>query len=359
MASQHPQPIYGNFQRYYHIRNPTSGFKDVDANAIFPALGLDSRLVSILTYLQENDQMQRVRDVLDLGCNSGKVTIQLAQMLCDAGTVTITGVDIDATLIRQARDAAAIARSLCRPSRVAGRACTKMESSTLQLRRESVYFPSVFPALFGPISAENGRLESLKPTDSADECSNLLEAAMRSPRLDFVAAEWVDCGSPVGEPSDHKDIIRLQGKDANGYDLVLALSLTKWIHIHAGDVGLARFFARMSRCLRPDGLLVLEPQDWKSYDAPKRMSKAIRDQVQALKLRPHGDFHWLLESVGLVYVKNIGVGVGTGFTRPLQVFRKPVRSNRAADTLVDDLLGNGQVQFAWVARVHIPNAFDL
>lgn len=345
MASQ--QPIYGNFQRYYHIRNPT-GSSEADSG--YPALRLDSRLEPILAYLEES--AHSVRDVLDIGCNAGRVTIQLAQML--ELSVSITGVDIDATLVKQAKDAAATARSLCRPLSSEG---TTTSSSARQLPSDSVYFPSIFPSLFGPRPEEDGRPTKRAKTSESTPVAARFAVALQPPRLNFVAAEWATYGSPInGAARDAGAMARLREKDAQGYDLVLALSLTKWVHIHSGDAGLARFFARISRCLRTDGLLILEPQDWRSYDAPKRMSKAMRDQVTALKMRPQGDFHWLLESVGLVFVQTIGVGVGTGFTRPLQVFRKPPHTT--ADVLVDTLLGTEPVQFPWVTRAHKPSSDD-
>ncbi len=56
-------------------------------------------------------------------------------------------------------------------------------------------------------------------------------------------------------------------------DVALALSITKWVHINAGDEGLRRFFAALQAALVPGGLLVLEPQPWRSY------KQALRKQV--------------------------------------------------------------------------------
>lgn len=349
MASQ--LPIYGNFQRYYHIRNPTSSTES-GTNDVHPALRLDSRLDSILAYLDQ--RVERVRDVLDIGCNSGRLTIQLSRMLQFTGPVSITGVDIDASLIKQAKDAAATARSLCRPWSQGSRSpCSETcgNNRARQLPLDSVYFPSVFPQLFGFRPEEQDE----RPTKVAKTSHSTMPAS--GTELHFVAAEWVSYGQAVNDVSrDIGEIDHLQRKDVQGYDLVLALSLTKWVHIHSGDTGIARFFARVSRCLRPNGILILEPQDWRSYDAPKRMSKAVRDQVQALQMRPQNDFHWLLTSVGLIFQQTIGMGVGTGFTRPLQVFCKPSQANTSADVLIDALLGEELVHFPWVTRAHNVNS---
>jgi 7SK snRNA methylphosphate capping enzyme len=49
------------------------------------------------------------------------------------------------------------------------------------------------------------------------------------------------------------------------YDVILALSITKWVHINWGDAGLKRFFRRAFLHLRPAGRLIVEFQAWETY----------------------------------------------------------------------------------------------
>ncbi|KAL1318702.1 hypothetical protein AAHE18_15G223900 [Arachis hypogaea] len=49
------------------------------------------------------------------------------------------------------------------------------------------------------------------------------------------------------------------------YHTVTCFSVTQWIHLNYGDRGLIKFFYKIWEVLRPGGVLILEPQAWKSY----------------------------------------------------------------------------------------------
>jgi 7SK snRNA methylphosphate capping enzyme len=56
------------------------------------------------------------------------------------------------------------------------------------------------------------------------------------------------------------------------YDVVLLLSTTKWIHLNWGDEGLKRAFRRIFCALKPGGIFILEPQEYKSYLKKKKLT---------------------------------------------------------------------------------------
>jgi len=63
------------------------------------------------------------------------------------------------------------------------------------------------------------------------------------------------------------------------YDVILALGITKWIHLNYGDAGLKRCFLRMFRQLRRGGTLILEAQKWGSYRKKKKLTVSVLKTV--------------------------------------------------------------------------------
>lgn len=61
------------------------------------------------------------------------------------------------------------------------------------------------------------------------------------------------------------------------FDVILALSLSKWIHLNWGDAGIKRFFKKVYHHLRPGGKFILEPQPFKCYARKKKLSVSVCD----------------------------------------------------------------------------------
>ncbi|KAI9782338.1 MAG: hypothetical protein M1839_005211 [Geoglossum umbratile] len=103
------------------------------------------------------------------------------------------------------------------------------------------------------------------------------------------------------------------------YDIILALSVLKWIHILSHDAGVTSFFQRCHRSLLPSGRLVLEIQPWSSYEkAVKKMGGGKGDVLGVLRVRPEG-FGDMLRQVGFSRER---VLEGEGLPRRIDVWQR-------------------------------------
>ncbi|KAL3314011.1 hypothetical protein Ciccas_007385 [Cichlidogyrus casuarinus] len=107
-------------------------------------------------------------------------------------------------------------------------------------------------------------------------------------KINFQTANWVDTCSSTDDPL---------------YDTILAFSVTKWIHLNHGDVGLMRFFRRAFNLLKPGGHLVLEPQPKTSYKRT-RFTTTQMSNYRGLKIDP-SNLEPLLLDLGFSYFDTI------------------------------------------------------
>ncbi|KAG6833039.1 hypothetical protein H0H87_012050 [Tephrocybe sp. NHM501043] len=186
--------------------------------------------------------------VLDVGCNEGFVTCEIAQSW---GAQKVVGVDIDDTLIRAAWRRRRTVWSLQEPG--AEETTPTNVTSTSSKRRRSPtpetasphpqpdYFPTSCEHEFGslPIPPSEIRGRHIFPHN-----------------VSFRTADWTSTHIP---------------EDAEGYTVVIAFSISKWIHLNSGDKGLKAFFQRVYDVLKPGGVFILEPQAWDTYAKARRM----------------------------------------------------------------------------------------
>lgn len=280
--SQTTQPVHGNYHGYY-MKRPF--FQDPRLSVIPDSYFIGAR-------------------VLDVGCNEGWVTCEIAQSKRVGKAV---GVDIDDTLVRAAwkrrryvwsmqepqqtmdgeRDAPAGPKKRKRTSEGTDPSAT-MEP---QLSRPD-YFPASCEHMFGPLPippASHGKQQETFPHN-----------------VTFRTADWVN-----------QEIL----EDSEGYNIVLALSVSKWIHLNGGDEGLTRFFRRVHSVLRLGGRFILEPQEWESYAKARRMDPRLKENAHGLKLRPE-HFESTLQDIGFGGVEHLGRTGEGGFRRPVDVYMK-------------------------------------
>eukprot|EP00062_Callorhinchus_milii_P026141 gi/632987909/ref/XP_007882819.1/ PREDICTED: LOW QUALITY PROTEIN: 7SK snRNA methylphosphate capping enzyme [Callorhinchus milii] len=254
---------YGNYSKYYGYRNP--------------GRGEDPRLCVLKPHWFSG------KDVLDLGCNSGHVTLSIAKHLKPS---RIVGLDIDGALVHTARQNIRhfLSQDLL-PPRGPGQAPRQ--------------FPLSLTKCKGPIAAPPVCLDASGP-----EFPN---------NVVFFQGNYV---------LETDELLDTQKPE---YDVILCLSLTKWVHLNWGDEGLKRMFKRIYRHLRPGGIFLLEPQPWSSYGKRRKLTETIYRNYFKISLKPEQFTSFLLSSeVGFCSYELVGTPLSTskGFQRPVYLFHK-------------------------------------
>lgn len=250
---------YGNYSKYYGYRNPD---KEQDVR---------------LKYF--DGSMFAGKDVLDLGCNIGHITLTIAK---EYEPKKIVGVDIDGNLINVARKN--IRRYLS--------------------KEKSSKFPVSMQLCYGPLFGQESN-DTKFPHNIA-----------------FRKENWV----PLEEAKEVTEM----------FDVIMCLSVTKWVHLNWGDDGIKNLFKKMYQSIRPGGKLVLECQHWKSYARRKKLTPAIYKNYAEIQILPY-EFPQYLQTIGFVDWQTIGTPFHTqkGFRRPIWIFSKP---KTTSDTTTDSIL---------------------
>ncbi|OWR50394.1 hypothetical protein KGM_213805 [Danaus plexippus plexippus] len=314
---------YGNYDRYYGYRN---------LNAM-----MDIRL----QVFEMHRHLFQNKDVLDIGCNVGHISIAVARTL---GAKSVVGIDIDSVLIGRARKnlKSFIPVPLHLPKeddkKVDGdekqtdcdkfkedkvEECTSNENidkdddskKALPVRKlkkprknrksfhkqeqGQCFFPVSMAMMFGPLAEPK-----------VEEPASGFPYNVTFKQGNYVPREEVTVGSGMESPQ---------------FDLILCLSTTKWLHLNWGDAGLKRAFRRMFADLRPGGKLVLEAQNWASYKKKKRLTPTIYENFNSIELFPNKFREYLLSpEVGFSKCCILGVPqhASKGFRRPIQLYVK-------------------------------------
>ncbi|KAJ8087384.1 hypothetical protein PM082_006214 [Marasmius tenuissimus] len=276
MTTQHI-PVHGNYHGYYSKRPSVT----------------DPRLAAL-----PKDTFTGKR-VLDVGCNEGWVTVEIAQKWRAA---KVTGVDIDESLIRAAwrRRLTVWSQQAPSPSQQQKKRKRDDEPQVDDVPDSDWnYFPASFEHTFGPLPVppSRNRGKTVFPHN-----------------ISFRAGDWVTELDAVPE-------------DKEGYDVVVAFSISKWIHLNGGDPGLTSFFQRVHDVLKPGGVFILEPQPWESYRKARRiLSSADVQRDVEVTIRPE-NFSDVLGKLGFGPPKRVDVSTGgeagEGFHRPIEMYTRP------------------------------------
>ncbi|KAL5729105.1 hypothetical protein ACHQM5_002102 [Ranunculus cassubicifolius] len=234
--------LFGNYRHYYGYRLPGKMNQD-------PRFKVFKK------------EWFQGKDCLDIGCNEGLITIEIAKRFC---CQSILGIDIDKSLIK-----------------------------TASWNLKGI-----------PEESASGHLSNASETALSDSETKDLLGRVSFQKENFVTKFQVE---------------------AEKYDTILCLSVTKWIHLNWGDDGLITLFTNIWKQLRPGGILVLEPQPWKSYQKNYQVSEIAMENYNSMSIYPQDFQEILLDKIGFRTVENISESVPgstAGFNRPILLFRK-------------------------------------
>lgn len=214
--------------------------------------------------------------------HTSKLLILTCVIAFDFHAASVTGVDIDPKLVAQAEKLLALRSSRVRPP-------TGHSQHTVD---------------YYPVSAVLTHGYRVEPKDKASRTSLSVSTTSNWPGVQFHSADWV--------ASADRDISGL-------YDVVLAFSVIKWIHLEHLDEGVRTFFRKCATCLCSGGYLVIELQTWDSYEKAVRPNHSphFTENLRQLGYRPETSFESLLAEQGLTLCAST-----TALPRRIDVYRK-------------------------------------
>lgn len=278
---------YGSYSRYYGYRTPSPS--------------ADPRLAVF------RPEWFRGKKVLDVGCSTGHVTLAVAGHWSPE---RVLGIDIDGALVRIARQnlryfLSEMPGSSGGPPGEGSEVRGQMGLAPLmglELERGQALrrFPVSFMRCRGPIAAP----PIMPHTPGLFPCN-----------VNFLKGDYVP---------DSDEAVMSQCAE---YDVILCLSLTKWVHLNYGDAGIQRLFQRIYRHLLPGGVLILEPQPWSSYSRRKRLTEVMYRNYRSIRLKPDQFSSFLTSEVGFSSYELIGTP-HNGLQRSIYRFHKGPASNR-------------------------------
>eukprot|EP01044_Picomonas_judraskeda_P003822 COSAG03_NODE_324_length_8972_cov_5.452271_8_plen_447_part_00 len=235
--------LFGNYDAYYSYRRGPVG---AEQRADDPRLQLLQR------------GWFEGRSVLDIGCNSGLITFALAE---DFAPKSILGVDIDDNLIRRAQNRLArLRQTAARAASTGAAAATADSAAEVSSERET---------------ERHTEREIERQSNSGGSLSYPHNIEFRTEN--FVARKHRRRKAPADSGID-SNTAATASKPASRttYEIILCLSVTKWIHLNWGDAGLQTLFRRVWESLPTDGtgLFIMEPQPW--YACARNVAKLPR-----------------------------------------------------------------------------------
>ncbi|GFR10490.1 7SK snRNA methylphosphate capping enzyme [Trichonephila clavata] len=252
---------FGNYHQYYGYRNQGQ---------------TDPRITCM------KQEWFSGKDVLDIGCNAGHLTLALAKCFSPK---CIIGIDIDEELIKMAKKNV---RHYVAPENI-----------------NDEDFPISFPLTYGPVA------QSMDTKGRYSESNFPFNVQFIKANFILSSDEFVNSQMPY-------------------FDTILCLSVTKWVHLNWGDIGIRRLFRRTYKLLRPGGNFILEAQLFQSYARKKKIAEELYQNYNCIELFPEMFNEFLLKEVGFETCQLIDTPAHSslGFSRPIYLFTKAARTEK-------------------------------
>lgn len=281
--------IYGNYPSYYGYR-----------------IGIQYDDIRFVLFKEYFSHLFENKRILDIGCNVGAVTLNIGRYMKPEH---IVGIDIDPTLIKKARHQLQFYYSLQKPH-ILDEMDTE-ENSTSNIdectfnhdRDPSNYFPISMPIVFGYVPMVCSDSNRSFPINVNFRCKN-----------------WID--------------IHESFKDS--VDVILCLSITKWIHLNWGDHGIMTLFKRAYEEIKPGGILVLESQPLASYYKNHHLTEIHKRHYSEMKILPEMFLQTLFQIGFIACVQvfpeqkiyhNCNIKDNDTFKRPIYFLKKALNVN--------------------------------
>ena len=237
---------------------------------------------------------------IDVGCNDGKLTMEIAK-LCRPRL--IIGIDTDNKLIESAQ-------------KLSKRIIFQHEHGDISTMKAG--------QLLSKIISKDG---NIPPSSSSSSALALVPRAIAfTQSCSKAKTKSVAIENQFSYPYNVKFLCKtvFELSSSSLYEVVLCLSVVKWVHLQEGDAGLLHFLRRLHGLLRWDGLLILEFQPWKSYVNNRSTSERTKSVFATIRIRPENFQDILKNDVGFDLEGNLGTDLQTaaGFSRPIYLLRK-------------------------------------
>lgn len=247
--------------------------------------GVDARLLALEKKYFEG------KSVLDVGCHSGIVTLQIAKHF---GSRYAKGIDVDYTLINEA------VSNWTREEKLVA-----IAKETARDNADVIQKLDVLSKMPKNIKMMDAGLEGLLGKRAQASQSQMDTEKDYPHNVSFEIANVLDL--------DEK-------REKSKYDTVVCFSLTKWIHLNYGDEGVKKMFRKFKTALAKGGLLILEVQKFKSYAKKVKEYPRFKEIFPTIALQPEDFESYLVKELGFKKLATHATLQKDEFKRDIEVY---------------------------------------